>query len=526
MLCGTAFHLGDLRACHHPLLFGAGFCLAYLWTAVLGHLALALPDGRLDGRAARTLAVAGYLGAVGTQVGRYVAESPQPPWWWDMTPGPNTAWAKASSLVYIGLTVAVLLVVAHRWITTTRLRRRHASAMWTAAIVAGAGGTATAATAAAGAPTGARVAILLGVLAVDLLVIPLVVLARTVQLEIAQSRAARAVLRTERGHPPGSPHGLQQALADVLGDPTLTLVYPPGTARDSAAAGAYDATGGAGPSPAAGRAPDGRAVTGVRRRGKLVALVEHDEALAAQHPLQDAAVGLAGLAIENALLYAAQQAQLEELRRSRERISAAAFEERHRIQRDLHDGAQQQLYAVLLLLDMARRTLTGVGSADPSQAGAAGVTVERAHLLLGEAISGLRDLTQGIYPTDLAEDGLAAAVARLAEAAPVPLHTDVPVRRWPRHIELTAYFLIAEALTNAYKHADASRVGLAVRAAGGGIVVEISDDGRGGAAARPGSGLSGLHDRMAAVGGTLTVISPAGRGTRLTALLPVEDLCV
>jgi len=93
-------------------------------------------------------------------------------------------------------------------------------------------------------------------------------------------------------------------------------------------------------------------------------------------------------------------------------------------------------------------------------------------------------------------------------------------------IELTAYFLIAEALTNAYKHADASRVGLAVWAAGGGIVVEISDDGRGGAAARPGSGLSGLHDRMAAVGGTLTVISPAGRGTRLTALLPVEDLCV
>lgn len=508
MICGAAFHLGDLRASHHLALFATGYCLAYLWTAVLGHLVLALPDGRLADRPSRILAAAGYVGAVGTQIGRYVAESPRPPWWWDMTPGPNTVWAQAGSWVYIGLTVAVLAVVARRWASSTRLRRRHATAMWVAAAVAGVGGTAAATAGAFGAPVRVRVAILLAALAVDLLVIPLVAVARLVQLEIAQGRAARAVLRIEQGNPHLPPQRLQQVLADALGDPTLTLVHPSGTAD--------------GTQPRPRRPPSGRAVTGVRRRGALIALVEHDEALAAQRPLAEAAVGVAGLAIDNARLYAAQQAQLEELRRSRERISTAAYEERHRIQRDLHDGAQQELYTVLLLLDVARHALTGTPTPDPA---AAGATVERAHRLLGEAIAGLRDLTEGIYPTDLVAHGLAAAVDRLADSAPVPLHAEIPPCRWPRHIELTAYFLIVEALTNAYKHADAQRIGLVVRPVDGGVVIEISDDGRGGASAGPGSGLSGLHDRLAAVGGTMTVTSPAGCGTRLTALLPVEDPC-
>lgn len=233
MICGATFHLGDLRASHHLALFATGYCLAYLWTAVLGHLVLALPDGRLADRPSRILAAAGYVGAVGTQIGRYVAESPRPPWWWDMTPGPNTVWAQAGSWIYIGLTVAVLAVVARRWASSTRLRRRHATAMWVAAAVAGVGGTAAATAGAFGAPVRVRVAILLAALAVDLLVIPLVAVARLVQLEIAQGRAARAVLRIEQGNPHLPPQRLQQVLADALGDPTLTLVHPSGprTAR-------------------------------------------------------------------------------------------------------------------------------------------------------------------------------------------------------------------------------------------------------------------------------------------------------
>ncbi|MGW0436438.1 sensor histidine kinase [Micromonospora sp. NPDC003197] len=508
LLLGTFYYLGDLRASSDPTLFAIGFCLAYLWTAMVGHIALALPGGRVTGALAGLLVVACYLGAVGTQVGRYVTEAPQPPWWWNVAPGPNTGWAKASSLVYIGLALAVLLLLAHRWGSATMLRRRQATAMWVAAGVAGVAGIAAATVAAFGAPTEVRVGILLVALTVDLVVIPLVVLARRIHQEMAQGRAAQAMLDLERVEPL-APHPvrLQRALAEAIGDPTLTVTYP--------ATGLPDSPARIHPP------PSGRAVTPIRRREALVALVEHDAALMEQHRVVEAALGVAGLAIENAQLHAVQHEQTEELRRSRTRLSTAAYEERHRIQRDLHDGAQQQLYAVLLLLDVARHNLTG---ATPDAATAAD-TVGQAHTLLHHAIATLRNLTQGIYPAELVTHGLVAAVAHLTDVSAVPVRVDVAAGRWPRHVELTAYFLVAEALANTYKHAGASRVDLTVRPDGSRLIVEIVDDGRGGAAGRPGSGLSGLYDRVAAAGGRLTVTSFPGRGTRLRAVLPVEELC-
>lgn len=499
MLGGIAYYLGDLRLYDNAVLFAAGYCLAYLWTAVMAHIALTLPDGRLVGRGVRALATAGYVAAVGTQVGRYVAEAPRPPWWWNLTPGPNTVWARISSVAYIVVALAVMVVVGRRWATATRLRRRHAGAMWAAIGIVAVAGVGAALVGALGGPVWLRVGILAAALVVDLLLFPTVLVARRIQLEIAQGRVARTMLAATQGTTAAQPDVLQRALAEAVGDPTLTLVGPRSpTTR--------------GPTP-------GRAVTPVVSHGAVVALAEHDEVLSGQPGIAHTAIAVAGLALENTHLHEAHQDQVNQLLQSRTRLSTAVFEERHRIQRDLHDGAQQQLWSILLLLDLARHQL----AEEPAASGLA--TVDRAHLLLRDAISALRDLTQGVYPAELTAGGLAPALTSLAEAAPVPVQLDVTPRRWPPHVEITAYFVVAEALANAYRHAAASHVAITVRPEAQALVVQVGDDGCGGATARPGSGLSGLCDRVSAAGGTFGLTSPAGGGTVVCAVLRVDEPC-
>ncbi|HEY0700679.1 MAG TPA: hypothetical protein VGD43_23090, partial [Micromonospora sp.] len=273
--CGGVYHLSDLRTSEQPVLFAVGFCLAYLWTAVLGHIALAMPAGRVTGTGPRALLVVCYLAPVGTQVGRFLAEHPEPPWWWTVMPAPNTPWAKASSLAYALVSVAVLLVVARRWLTATRLRRRPVGPVWAAVVVTGVVGVATAVVSLAGAPVRVRAAVLLCGLVMEVRVLPVVGLVRRVRLELARGRAACAVLEAERRHRvPPHPEHLERALAEAVGDPTLRLAYP-------LADGSFVDIGGH-------RVPDdphrpGRAVTPVRRHGTLLARVEHDEALVEQH---------------------------------------------------------------------------------------------------------------------------------------------------------------------------------------------------------------------------------------------------
>jgi signal transduction histidine kinase len=260
-------------------------------------------------------------------------------------------------------------------------------------------------------------------------------------------------------------------------------------------------------------------VTPVVSRGAVVALAEHDEVLAGQPGIAHTAIGVAGLALENAHLHEVHQDQVQQLRQSRTRLSTVVIEERYRIQRDLHDGAQQQLWSILLLLDLARHQLTE----EPGVSGLA--TVDRAHLLLRGAIAALRDLTEGVYPADLTAGGLQPALRCLAETAPVPVLLDVTPQRWPQHVEITAYFVVAEALANAYRHASATSISVTVRAGAQTVVVLIRDDGCGGATPRPGSGLSGLCDRVAAAGGTFDLSSPVGRGTVVRAVLGVDEPC-
>ncbi len=208
------------------------------------------------------------------------------------------------------------------------------------------------------------------------------------------------------------------------------------------------------------------------------------------------------------------QDSLAEVRASRIRIVSAADEERRRVERDLHDGAQQRLVTLTMGLRLARARL---GSGNPQ-------VVEMLEQLSGElqlALAELRDLARGIHPAMLTEQGLAVALDSLVLRSPLPTELlACPDGRLPAAVETAVYYLVAEALTNAIKHARPSRITVSVSAATAGVVVEVCDDGDGGASIEAGSGLRGLADRVAALDGTLSLNSPPGEGTRLMAEIP------
>jgi PAS domain S-box-containing protein len=211
-----------------------------------------------------------------------------------------------------------------------------------------------------------------------------------------------------------------------------------------------------------------------------------------------------------------EQARTQELRASRVRIVQAADAARRRIERDLHDGAQQRLVSLAIEIRLARSRV----EKDPA---AAGPFLERLGDELAEASAELRELARGIHPAVLTDRGLAPAIAALAARAPVPVEVvDLPGDRLPAEIETTAYFTVAEALTNVAKYADASHATVRVACEGDDVVVEVADDGVGGARASDGTGLRGLADRIGACDGSLSVTSPPGDGTLVRAVLPLQ----
>ena len=210
-----------------------------------------------------------------------------------------------------------------------------------------------------------------------------------------------------------------------------------------------------------------------------------------------------------------EQARTQELRASRIRIVEAADAARRRIERDLHDGAQQRLVALGLEVRMARTR----AEKDPA---CAPDLFDRIGTELAEASSELRELARGIHPAVLTERGLAPAIAALADRAPVPVDIlELPEDRFTAAAEATAYFTVAEALTNVAKYADATHATVRLAQENGDLAIEVQDDGKGGATAAPGSGLAGLADRVGALDGVLEVTSPPGQGTLLRAVLPL-----
>ena len=300
-----------------------------------------------------------------------------------------------------------------------------------------------------------------------------------------------------------SEHGVNRAFAQKLGydDPEaighlLTdLVFPPET---HAAALRVIRTAAAGD----GTWRDGEWVT---RDGERI-------------PVQWLASPLTGVD-DDALLIcgidiSAQRQQAEELRRSRARIVEAGDAERRRLERNLHDGAQQRLVSISIALRLARQKL----GADPS---AAERMLAAADEELAQALQELRELARGLHPAILTDRGLGPALESLAARAPVPVEVAAtPDERLPPQVEAAAFYVVAEALANAAKYARASNVSVRVNRLDGRAVVEVCDDGVGGADAARGSGLRGLSDRIEALAGTIMVESPAGEGTTIRAEIP------
>ena len=305
--------------------------------------------------------------------------------------------------------------------------------------------------------------------------------------------------------PGGSSTG--DALRRALGDPSLQLLRP-------AVDGGWVAEDGtAAVLPAPGQA---RSVTLVGDTDHPVAALVHDPALLDQPELVAAVTRVLRLALENERLQSELQDQLQLVTESRTRIVSATEEERRRLERDLHDGAQQRLVAVMLALQQAREA---VGAADDP---AVGQRLDAAAAELNDAIRELRELARGIHPAILEEEGLGAAVSGLARRAGLPVEVHAALDgRLPPLVESTAYFTIAEALTNAQRHANATQAEIHLAHADGRLDLRVIDDGAGGADPARGSGLRGLADRVSALGGEFEVTSTSVGGTTVHASIPV-----
>jgi signal transduction histidine kinase len=318
----------------------------------------------------------------------------------------------------------------------------------------------------------------------------------------ARHRMAAFLERLRAGE--AAPEEVESVLRNVLSDPALELLfYLPESEL-------YVDAGGA---PVAELPSDGREAVPVERDGQPLAMVFHDPR-GQEHPalLREVVEG-GGLAIEIARLRVELRRQLSEVEASRARIVDAANAERRRIERDLHDGAQQRLVSIGLALRHAQHELS------TASAEAARDTLDGAVAEVAVAIDELRELSRGLPPSQL-DAGLAPALRELAARAPVPVLVTAPDERFDRGVEAAAYFIACEGLTNAVKHAHATRIALQAGREAGRLVVRVTDDGVGGATPGQGSGLRGLTDRVAAHGGSLRIESDRGGGTALIAELP------
>ena len=326
---------------------------------------------------------------------------------------------------------------------------------------------------------------------------------------LLRSRLARGgLVELLRGMRAVQQADLRSALARALGDPALVIAYPV-TGRGSF----VDTEGRSVILPAGGD----RSVAPVKRAGELVAVLIYDRSLDDDPELVEAVGGAAAVALENQQLHAQAEDRLSEVRASRERIISAGDAERRRIERNLHDGAQQRLVTLALQLSLIGRRIRD----DPSDAER---LVSSASGELALSLEELRELARGIHPAVL-DQGLDVALDAMARRSEVPTTVSFePGPRLPEPVAFAAYFVASEALANVVKHAHASAATVSLVRTEASAVIKITDDGVGGADPARGSGLHGLADRVEALDGRLGVSSPAGAGTVITAELPYRSL--
>jgi signal transduction histidine kinase len=495
-----------------PLVFTIGHVFSYGYLAGIGYILLVFPTGRFESPLLRRLFWLGAFAAGPVQVawllvgGHDQAASCArcPPNLLEVTKAPEVAAGLQLGQATIGTIVAAIsiAVLVRRWQSASApLRFAITPVIW-AGVAALAAQVLHHGSFALGVNLGRTPGVLLD--------LTLALLAVAFLLGVARTRLARSAvadLVTALGRTP-APGELRAGLARALRDPSLEIAYwLPADERF------VDASG----KPAAMPDRDGpQAVTLVEHDGRRIAALIHDRAVSDDESLIGAVAAAAGLQLENEQLEAELRSQLEELRASRARIVEAAQEERRRIERNLHDGTQQRLVSIAMVLGLADAKAATDG-------GAAQQLIREARSGLADALHELRELSQGIHPGTLTERGLGKAVDELAFRMHLPVDVEVALsERLPIPIETAAYYVISEALANVAKHARASRAGVRVEREDGRAKVVVSDDGRGGADARVGSGLRGLRDRVEALGGRFVVESPLGAGTSVRAEIPCE----
>jgi signal transduction histidine kinase len=504
---GYSWLVPSLTQLHDALPFTVGNVGWNLYQAALVHLALAWPYGRLRSRLDRGVVIGIYAWNLGSNALTMLFWNPRTtgcptacPANLLMVDGSNrlhSTTSNVTSIIGIGTTaVVVILVALHWWQAAGFARRAMTRLVWVAVPIA-----AYATVLNLSNNAGLTSFEVYGIGPLVLITAPAAYAIGMLRARSARTAIGTALVELEPGPPP---EALRDALAKALDDPALQLAF-----RDPNS-GRYVDTNRQVIEPA--RLPAGRVQAPLDRRGD--ALLIYDEQLSHEPELIRVASAAASLALDHSRLQAEIQAQLEQVSASRARIVAAGDAERRRLERDLHDGAQQRLVTLSLALGMARDRVAGV---DPELES----LIESASKEAREALIELRELARGIHPAVLTETGLAGAMQALAERSPIATTiVTVPSERFPAAIEATAYFVVSEALSNVAKHSTAAGAAVTIRKLSDRLVVLVSDDGNGGARPEAGSGLRGLADRVASVGGVLRVDSPPGFGTRLEADIP------
>jgi signal transduction histidine kinase len=498
---GFAMFLSGLQWSTQALPYTIGMVFDLAPVVLFLHVFLAFPGGRLEWRAERLLVAAAYAVAFGLQLVKMGLGAGGPDNLLAIVVEPKAA----STVEDIALFTLSAISLAGIPLLAARRRRRGSLRRRSIALLVDSfalGLVMLALLMVAGAfawpsfETIRRIAF--GVVGIA----PVAFLIGLLSARLARSTVADLLieLRTEP-----TPAELPQVFGRALRDPSLTLAYwlPE---FDTWA----DLDGRAVELPGEG---SGREATLVARDGAHFAALVHDQSLNDEPELLDAVSAAAGIALENGRLQAELQARLQELRGSRERVIEAGQKERQRLERNLHDGAQQRLIALSLNLRMLEERL---GDDPDSRA-----RLDQAREEISLSLEELRDVARGIHPAVVSGHGLAVALESLAAGATVPVRLTVQLEeRVSESVEVAAYYVVSESLANIGKHAHATTATVGVVRANGELIVEIVDDGVGGADSERGTGLRGLADRVEALGGRLRVWTPPGGGTRVRADMP------
>ena len=511
VLTGFAWFASMLPDSHNPVLFTIGVTVAPLYYVGIVYLVLSFPSGRLHGTVDRALVVGTFVLTTVVQVAwLFFVDSRK--FFCRTCPANLLEVAREDAVAagllsfqrigVVALALTGLALMVRRWRRASRPARRAVMP------VAVAGGLATAVifatflASALGVTSGIPFNVVLFYATAAVSVAVLVVF---LQRRMAQGAVAGLVV--ELGLP-GQAADLRGALARALGDPSLALAYwVPAQSR-------YVDTDGRPvelPEPGAARAS-----TVIERDGQPVAALIHDPAVRHNPSLVDSVCAAAGLTLDNERLQAELRARLVELQASRARLVTAADEARRRIERDLDDGAQQQLVALRISLGLARQLMI-------SSPGEAADLIAQTEDQAAGALAELRELAHGIYPPLLADLGLGAALEAQARKAALPVTIEAPeAGRFPQEIEAAVYFSVLEALQNVAKYAQASAARVTLGRDGPHLVFTVTDDGQGfdQATTAMGTGVQGMSDRLSALGGTLEITSAPGRGTRVTGRVP------